>query len=283
VALPLGISLDSVGVNVGFGSNSLHEFGHAFAYLEDEYISKRGSAASRHNPSTPSVFNLSNLTFDTRLDHVPWLHLSPWGRTPRQAAGVSPSPIVGWLWRGGEHDELVWHSEYQCLMNGKHENYAYTPVAANDPTANPPTPCSRFDVDGPAGSDLRWHKPPTYCLWCQEIVVIRILEKTGQLATPHDDDSIDHRGRAWYQNWVAEGRAGYWTTFDMAARIADREELYANPPKRPDDLCQLLRADLVTYLRLDESPLYQVFDAEPRPTTSAPEPNEGEELLMANG
>ena len=44
------------GVNVGFGENSLHEFGHAFAYLEDEYIQERGSRAGRTEiPATPSV------------------------------------------------------------------------------------------------------------------------------------------------------------------------------------------------------------------------------------
>lgn len=278
VQLPLGVSLETFGVNVGFGSNSLHEFGHAFAYLEDEYISERGSRADRQNPSSPSVFNVSNLTFDTRLEHVPWLHLSPWGRAPRQAAGEAPSPIVGWLWRGGEKDERVWHSEYQCLMNGRHENYAYTPVAASDPTASPPTTCRRFGKDG---CDLRWRKPPTYCLWCQEIVVIRILEKTGQLATARDDDSIDERGRAWYRDWVAEGRADYWETFEMAARIVEREGWYADPSLRPDDLCQLERAD-GTYLRLDLSPLYKVFDAEPRPATPGPDLEDGEVLLMAN-
>jgi hypothetical protein len=267
----------SAGINVGFGENSLHEFGHAFAYLEDEYISERGSQASRtENPSTPSVFNLSNLSFETQVNRVPWLHLSPWGRTPRQAAGTSPSPIVGWLWRGGEEDEGVWHSEYQCLMNGKHHNYAYTPVAASDPTDDPPTSCGRF---GDGGTDLRWRNPPTYCLWCQEIVVIRTLEKTGQLATALDDPSIDVRGRDWYRSWRARGRARYWEFFAVAERIREREAWYANPSLRAGDLCQLRRAD-GTYLRLDTSPLYVVFDAEPVTTMPSDLPDDGEELLV---
>jgi hypothetical protein len=269
----------SAGLNVAFGELSLHEFGHAFAYLEDEYISRRGDEADRHNPSTPSVFNLSNLSFDTRLAHVPWVHVSPWGRTPRQAAGPDRSPVVGWLWRGGEDDEKVWHSEYQCLMNGTHENYAYTPVASSDPTASPPTSCSRF-VEG--GVTLRWRDPPTYCLWCQEIVVIRILEKTGRLATPNDDPSINERGEAWYRDWVAEGRSRYWETFAVADQIREHESWYADPSLRPGDLCQLQRAD-GTYLRLEASPLYQVFDAEPVALTTAPTADDGEELLMANG
>jgi hypothetical protein len=268
----------AAGLNVAFGEYSLHEFGHAFAYLEDEYISQRGDEADRSNPSTPSVFSLSNLSFDTHLDHVPWLHLSPWGVTPRQAAGPEPSPVVGWLWRGGEDDELVWHSEYQCLMNGTHENYAYTPDAASDPTAAPPTSCTRF-VDG--GVTLRWRDPPTFCLWCQEIVVVRILEKTGQLATPNDDPSIDQRGEEWYQDWVTGGRSRYWETFAVADQIRERESWYADPSLRAGDLCQLQRAD-GSYLRLEASPLYQVFDAEPQAPTTAPAPDDGEELLTAN-
>ncbi|MBI3217091.1 MAG: hypothetical protein HYZ38_25020 [Mycobacterium sp.] len=269
----------SAGVNVGFGENSLHEFGHAFAYLEDEYIQKRGRESTIHrNPSPPSVFDLSNLSFEKQIDRVPWLHLSPWGDIPRQAAGVEASPIVGWLWRGGEHDGGVWHSEYQCLMNGRHQNYAYTPVAASDPTAHPPTSCDRFR-DG--GADLRWRNPPTYCLWCQEIVVIRTLEKTGQLDTTLDDPSTDIRGRDLYRKWVAHGRAHYWESFAVADRIRERESWYANPSLRPgDELCQLRRAD-GTYLRLDASPLYEVFDAKPvAATPPGPRDDDAEHLLV---
>jgi hypothetical protein len=93
-------------------------------------------------------------------------------------------------------------------MNGGHQNYAYTPFVEDDPTHDPPpTGCSRF-ADG--GTDLRWRNPPTYCLWCQEIVVIRTLEKTGQLARAGDDPSINVNGEAWYRDWVAKGRAHYW-------------------------------------------------------------------------
>jgi hypothetical protein len=120
-------------LNVAFGSHSLHEFGHA-AYLEDEYISKRGSDAARSNPDHGSLFTLSNLSFSSRLDRVPWQHLSPWGLHKRGAAGNQPSPVVGWLWRGGEQELGVWHSEYHCLMNGKHKNYAYTSDESQDPT-----------------------------------------------------------------------------------------------------------------------------------------------------
>ena len=268
---------DPLGVNLALGENSLHEFGHAFAYLEDEYIAERGSVAVRENPAVPSVFNLSNLSFDTQLDRVPWAHLSPWGRTERQGNEASSAPVVGWLWRGGEDDLEVWHSEYQCLMNGKHVNYAYTPDAFRDPTANPPTDCPRF-VDG--GSDLRWRDPPTYCLWCQEIVVIHILEKTGQLTGPGDDPSIDVRGVAWYLRWQGEGRDRYWAFFDVPEQLRQREAWYADPSLRPGDLCQLMSAD-GSYLVLGRSPLYRVFSAGPTSGGSPPEMDDGEELLVA--
>ena len=265
-----------LGVNLALGENSLHEFGHAFAYLEDEYISERGSTARRENPAVSSVFNLSNLTFDSRLDRVPWTHLSPWGRNQRQGTEGSPPPVVGWLWRGGEHDLKVWHSEYQCLMNGKHLNYAYTYDVVRDPTANPPTDCPRF-IDG--GSDLRWRDPPTYCLWCQEIVVIHILEKTGQLAGPGDDPSINERGVAWYQRWQHEIRDGYWEFFGVAEQLRQREEWYADPRLRAADLCQLMDAD-GNYLVLGHSPLYCVFSAEPSAPSQPPAMDDSEELLV---
>jgi IgA Peptidase M64 len=263
-------------VNVGFGSHSLHEFGHAFAYLEDEYISERGSNANRDNPSTPSIFTLSNLSFSDKLGDSPWHHLSPWGSMPRQAAGAEPSPVVGWLWRGGEQDHFVWHSEYQCLMNGKHENYAYTTDADNDPTAHPTETCNRF-VDG--GVDLRWRNPPRYCLWCQEIVVLRILEKTGQLLLAGDPESINERGQVWHARWIADGRRRYWDFFDLGTQIGDRETLYASPGTEPGSFCQILNDD-GTYLPLWRSNLYRVFRGEDIDGGSPPAANDGDELLM---
>jgi hypothetical protein len=234
-------------LNVGFGSHSLHEFGHAYAYLEDEYISHRDTTAKRNNPSKKSVFTLSNLTFSDRLDKSLWLHLSPWGFYRRQAAGLEPSPIVGWLWRGGEHDRSVWHSEYHCLMNGRHENYAYTSDAAKDPSAS-----MTEEVD------LRWRDPPRYCLWCQEIVVIRTLEKTGQLLRAGDPQNANARGRRWYDRWVSDLRTDYLAFFNIEARIAERENLYANPALEANTFSEIRNSD-GTYLPLWRSDLYRPF------------------------
>lgn len=257
-------------VNVAFGSHALHEFGHAFAYLEDEYITSRGSSARRSNPEHDSVFTVSNLSFSSQFGRIPWQHLSSWGRRPRQAAGDDPSPIVGWLWRGGEQDLDVWHSEHHCLMNGKHENYAYS-------TSETP----------PASADLRFRRvvtsagtviPPRYCLWCQEIVTIRILEKTGRLATAGDPADINERGRRWYTEWVNSWRDNYWAVFDVNRQIDDRELLYANPSAEPETFSELRNAD-GSYKRLDESDLYAPFAAAPR--ADGDPPADVEDVVLA--
>lgn len=249
-------------VNVAFGSHALHEFGHAFAYLEDEYISKPGRTANRSNPMQNSVFTLSNLSFSKQLDQIPWQHLSPWGRKRRQAAGEEPSPIVGWLWRGGEEELEVWHSKYHCLMNGGHHNYAYS-------TTEKP----------PALADLRFRRPPRYCLWCQEIVTIRILEKTGQLAAAGDPENVNDRGRHWYSRWVNTWRDRYWAAFDVDAQIGERETLYANPASEPGTFTEI-RNEGGSYKRLDQSDLYQPFAAVPRADGSPPDDDEDAILAM---
>jgi hypothetical protein len=202
--VPVG---DDARLNVAFGAYSLHELGHAFAYLEDEYIGRRGSVATRRNPEEPSLFTLSNLTFSAELADALWLHLSPWGAVRRQAVGDEPSPVVGWLWRGGEQDRGVWHSEYRCLMNGRHENYAFTADAADE------------------GASLRW--PHDYCLWCEEIVAARILEKTGQIGRRGDPEDVNERGRVWHERWVRELRDLYWEWADLLGKVEEREAAYA--------------------------------------------------------
>ena len=256
-------------VNVAFGRKSLHEFGHAFAYLEDEYIKNahRTETATRSNPATGSVFTLSNLSFSPRLDQALWRHISPWGRVPRQGAGTDRSPTVGWLWRGGEDDEGVWHSEYHCLMNGRHDNYLFTSNASEDPTAEPD---GTYKVGTGAGlrSDFR------YCLWCQEIVVSRILEKTGQLAEPGDPASINERGIVWYDRWLSTWRDRYWGFFDLDTGVVDREQLYATQSNAEFDVLN------TASLELWRSDLYQPFHGD---TVSAGAPGEvedGEALLL---
>ena len=67
-----------------------------------------------------------------------------------------------------DSDEIgAWHSEYKCLMNGSHDNYQFTQLD-NDPT--------HLADDTIKGADLR--DKTRLCLWCQELVTIRLLEKT---------------------------------------------------------------------------------------------------------
>lgn len=261
--------VEALDVNVAFGSHAIHEFGHAFAYLEDEYIADRSDRANRKNPRTRSVFTLSNLAFDKRRSEALWGHLSPWGTFKRTASGADPSPVVGWLWRGGEDDKGVWHSEYHCLMNGRnHENYAYS-VHEGPETKD---------------TDLRFRNPPMFCLWCQELTALRIWEKTGQLARPGDHPDINEKGRTWYNRWVNEVRPLYWAFFHLPHQIQEREQIYAHPEDFPDVATfEELKDGAGNFRALDASDLYQPFEADRLMIAPAASGTDDEELLMANG
>jgi hypothetical protein len=203
-------------VRVAFGANSIHELSHALGLLSDEYIDGRGGQSTRSNPEIPSVFGLSNLSYDDTEDSVPWLHLAPAGQFRRTGSGVEPSPVTGWLWIGGGKQFGVWHAEYRCLMNGTHDNFAYTQVASQDPTANPDGTYS--DEKGAPLRDVSH-----FCVWCQEIMVLRILEKNGQLAEPGDPADPNEQGRIWYARWVSGLRENYYQLFGVGAQIHEAE------------------------------------------------------------
>ena len=207
-------------VRVAFGANSIHEFSHAFGLLSDEYIDGRGEQSTRANPAVGNVYTLANLSYDDTDDSVPWLHLAPTGRFRRTGSGSGPSPVAGWLWAGGVKHLGVWHSEYRCLMNGTHDNFAYTQVAAQDPTANPDG--TYTDENGAGLRDTG-----RFCSWCQEITVLRILEKTGQLAEPGDPADPNEQGRTWYERWAAGLRENYYRLFDVGGQLSAAEAGYA--------------------------------------------------------
>jgi hypothetical protein len=222
-------------VRVGFGANAIHEFSHAFGYLSDEYIDKnREVDSTRIDHPTKSVFTLSNLGHSTVDGEVAWAHLSPWGRDRRQAAGHDPDPVVGWLWVGGHgRYKGVWHSEYQCLMNGTHDNFKFTQVQADDPTANAD---GTYDEENGAG--LRDYD--RFCLWCQEIVTVRILEKTDRLRESGDPSDLSGAGIEWWKRWESELSDKYWALFDVSQQIVDYEAMYAamNPGRSGEPLWQ---------------------------------------------
>ena len=257
-------SADTPALNVSFGQDYAHEFGHAFCRLRDEYIRKHGRnlTSNGRDPAHKNVLTLTNLCHSTDYDDVPWKHISPWGRAPRQGSTTSPSPVLGWLWMGGSRAFGVWHSEYRCLMNGRHDNYEFTRDWQNDPTVQ---------TDGSYKPDkgARLRDPDRYCQWCQEIVTIRILEKTGQLHQPGDPTDIVEAGKIWYTRWDQTLRANYWTIFNVVGQIATQETNYA--ATRPAG--QLLK----------DSDLYQPFTCEPQPETGVPQPYETEEWLLALG
>lgn len=236
-------------VRVAFGGNRIHEFSHAFALLSDEYIDGRGATSSRVNHPLRSVFTLTNHTYSAVDGEVPWQHLGPWGRESRQAAGEAPDPLVGWLWVGGGKHRNVWHAEYRCLMNGTHDNFRFTQIAADDPTAN---------ADGSyteeSGANLR--DGQRFCLWCQEIATIRILEKTDQLEGPGDSADLNVAGVTWWTRWESLLRERYWALFDVSRQIADSETTYAAMTPGPSGE-PLWRSDL-----------YSAYTASPRAATN---------------
>lgn len=207
-------------VRVAFGAGRLHEFSHAFGLLTDEYINGRDTPSTRVNHPTRSVFTLSNVTYSRTDGDVPWRHLGPWGRVPRQAAGTAPDPVVGWLWVGGSVHKNVWHAEYRCLMNGSHDNFQFTQVASDDPTANRDGSYTEEN-----GANLRDQE--RFCLWCQELVTIRILEKTDQFLETGDPTNLSAAGLVWWTRWEDDLRERYWTLFDVSQQIMDAEAVYA--------------------------------------------------------
>lgn len=214
-------------VRVAFGANSIHEFSHAFGLLKDEYIEGRDSKSTRQNPSQNSVLTLSNLTYSTKNSDVPWRHLSPWGIETRQAGGDAPSPVIGWAWVGGAMHLDVWHSEYRCLMNGTHDNFLYTQDEAADETSGPDGIYEDpDDIEDSTDTGASLRDGRRLCLWCQEIVTLRILEKTDQLEQPGDPDDIVAAGRTWYGRWEDDLRTNYWDLFDVPRQIADQEAVY---------------------------------------------------------
>lgn len=220
--VPWPAPAESRRVRVAFGANVIHEFSHAFALLSDEYIDGRetGNSGSRVNPTTASVFTLSNLSYSDRDDSVPWLDLCPGGRFGRTASGSSPSPLLGWLWVGGGVHRGVWHAEYRCLMNGTHDNFQFTQTPSDDPTANPDG--SYTDERGALLRDSS-----RLCLWCQELVTIKILEKTDQLLEPGDPVDATEQGKRWHVRWVEDLRYSYYRIFDVEQQVADAESRYA--------------------------------------------------------
>ncbi len=202
-------------VKIGLGNNWIHELCHAFAYLADEYIEARGVESTSENPDQPSLYNVTNKCYSDTVEGCWWTHLSPCGDFARAKGPDGPPPVVGWLWRGAYNELGVWHCEHRCLMNGTHRNYCHDP----DPDLDSLDPAE----DG-ANLRVRYR----FCMWCQELVVLRFLEKTGELREAGDPDVPDAElGRAFWSRWKGTWRRRYYARFDIGAQIEAREADYA--------------------------------------------------------
>lgn len=201
-------------VQAAFGAYEQHEFGHGFGYLDDEYINDRNAVnVFYRNPSPDlrSVFNLTNINFlptspmyndpDDRCDDMLlWPHLAPGGEyNPRLRS------LIGNMFTGMDIYEIgVGHSEYKCLLNGGHENYF-------------------CDLEGD-NKNLRDRL--NMCFWCEEIVAVRILERTHQLERAGDSADINSRGRQWYRLWDDSLRDAYYNYFNIDSLIAVKDSCY---------------------------------------------------------
>lgn len=125
-----------------------HEFGHAFALLDDEYMA-RGSIGVDNVQAAAASVHLSNVVARARCDELPWKHLLHGGRfnphTP-DLVGAFGDPARGF------------HPELKCLMNGTHDNARYF------------------------GGDGRLRSMDRMCNFCREVATFRLLERTGILS-----------------------------------------------------------------------------------------------------
>lgn len=201
-------------VKVGMACGTVHEFGHTFSYVSDEYILQRGSAADPTFIDPPdnqiSVFNLSNISFsDARCDLL-WPHLAPGG-----AYNPDVRSLIGNIWVGSAKGEFgSWHSEYLCEINGGVENYFCDFVP----------------------QDTAWLRDEAhYCFWCEEIIGLRILERIGELERILGvGGDINTLGRNWYTGWDNSLRADYYDYFNIDSLIASKNRCYALNFAPPD-------------------------------------------------
>ncbi|HWR83394.1 MAG TPA: hypothetical protein VN285_08830 [Candidatus Deferrimicrobium sp.] len=189
-------------IMAGVGENRFHEFGHAFGYLKDEYINDRTTSATFSNPAANdrSVFNLSNLTYTKARCDLPWKHLAP-----GEQYNANPFSLIGNLFMGGGERDDVWHSEYRCLINGTHENY-WCDLAADS---------------------IRLRDDYAYCFWCEELLALRILERTDQLVRPTDSTDINAKGRVWFRLWDTSLREAYYNYFNLESLIVLKDSCWA--------------------------------------------------------
>ena len=155
-------------LSVAFAHSRSHEFSHAFARLQDEYMT--GSQLGENNASATSSAYVSNVVTDPTCDTLPWKHLLLGG-----AANPDVDELVGAFGR----PETGYHSEFMCLMNGDHSG--------------------NQDVFGGDGELRR----AELCNFCGELATMRLFERLGVLADPQVSlaDWIDEYQPVYYERF----------------------------------------------------------------------------------
>jgi hypothetical protein len=135
-------------LSVAFAHSRAHEFSHAFARLQDEYMSD--SQLGEANAMAAASAWISNVVVEPDCDTLPWAHLVFGGEH-----NASVDELVGAFGR----PETGYHAELRCLMNGDHGN------------------AEVFGGDG----ELRI---PRLCNFCGELATLRLFERIGVLDDP---------------------------------------------------------------------------------------------------
>ncbi|WP_373048811.1 M64 family metallopeptidase [Vulgatibacter sp.] len=136
-------------VAVAIGHDLAHEFSHAFARLQDEYMEDCcGPRGAEPVAGGSSSAQLANVVKGNACETLPWRHLLAGG-----AINPSGEGLVGAFGFG----EVGYHPELKCLLNGAHDNRAF------------------YGGDG-------WLRTPTrLCNFCREVTALRFFERTGVL------------------------------------------------------------------------------------------------------
>lgn len=180
-------------VRVAFGNYTHHEFGHAIARLDDEYIGGPNKSTGRKQPKQVSLFSVSNIAHSRDPDRLQWAHLAP--GTP---LNPDKNSVIGLFWIGGEVEFNAWHSEPFCLMNGGSSNWNRSKTARTG----------------------WWRTEERFCFWCEEVIVARLWQRAGLLGMEND-------GYLLWKRWETDWRPAYQNFFDISARIIKRNASYA--------------------------------------------------------
>lgn len=171
-------------VALAMGHGLAHEFTHAFARLQDEYLEEAGSFGSDPVQASASSATITNVVTGASCDTLPWKHLLPGGAINPHTHG-----LVG----AYGFADTGYHPELTCLMNGAHDNARY------------------YGGDG-------WLRSPTrLCNFCREIAAMRFLERTGVLAD--SETSL----RIWARDYRAPffARYGFDAPENLPQRTSD--------------------------------------------------------------